>query len=101
LSISAAETGLAIFADANQIAPNKFAFRKLRRFMSVSSCLLPYCPLLAWVIRVFHFYYVTHPITNDAAIQPHRSEYLRSLPPFFAYLIFVHPNLLADRDQFW
>jgi len=25
-------------------------------------------------------YYVTHPITNDAAIQPHRSEYLRSLP---------------------
>jgi hypothetical protein len=25
-------------------------------------------------------YYVAHPITNGAAIQPHRSEYLRSLP---------------------
>jgi hypothetical protein len=25
-------------------------------------------------------YYVTHPVTNDAAIQPRRSEYLRSLP---------------------
>jgi hypothetical protein len=24
-----------------------------------------------------------------------------SCPPFFAYLIFVYPNLLADRDQFW
>jgi hypothetical protein len=24
-----------------------------------------------------------------------------SCPPFFAYADFVHPNLLADRDQFW
>jgi hypothetical protein len=24
-----------------------------------------------------------------------------SCPPFLAYLIFVHPDLLADRDQFW
>jgi hypothetical protein len=22
-------------------------------------------------------------------------------PPFVAYLIFVHPDLLADRDQSW
>ena len=36
LSISAAaETGLAIFAAANPIAPNKFVLRKIRRFMSV------------------------------------------------------------------
>jgi hypothetical protein len=25
-------------------------------------------------------YYLTHAVTNDAPIQPHRSEYLRSLP---------------------
>jgi hypothetical protein len=24
-----------------------------------------------------------------------------SCPPFLAYLIFVHPDLLADRAQFW
>jgi hypothetical protein len=24
-----------------------------------------------------------------------------SCPPFLAEVIFVHPNLLADRDQFW
>jgi hypothetical protein len=22
-------------------------------------------------------------------------------PPFLAYLFFVHPDLLANRDQFW
>jgi hypothetical protein len=24
-----------------------------------------------------------------------------SWPPFLAYLIFVHPHFLADRNQFW
>jgi hypothetical protein len=64
-------------------------------------------------------YYVTHPITNDAAIQPHRSEYLRSLPTLkgfdrdfpptskftprqqrvcLGFVIFIHCFLPVEQD---
>jgi hypothetical protein len=49
----------------------------ITRGSSASSCTPYHSTAVTFLLDP---YYVTHPATNDAAIQPHRSEYLRSLP---------------------